>query len=375
MSANLAQRCGALILGGFSGHSLPADYGTALGRGRRAGAILFRRNLSDANQACELTESIRAASPKGAAPTFVALDQEGGRVRRLGAPLLQLPPMRALASGLSADELTALARAVGRELTACGFTLNFAPVLDVDSNPQNPVIGDRACSALPEQVARLGLAFASGLLQAGVIPCGKHFPGHGDTASDSHLELPRLPHDLARLRRLELAPFAAAARADLPSLMTAHIVFEALDSQRPATLSRAVLTDLLRGELGYQGVVFTDCLEMQAISDHVEVAEAAVQSVSAGADVVLICHSFERQEAALEALIHEAERSPAFAARVQDAARRSTQLRAAYAPHPQNLERRTQLFASHSAWQRRLDAIAAQYAAELQGLISDPTER
>lgn len=368
---DLEGACGALILGGFSGHALPPEYAAALRAGRRAGAILFRRNLQSVDQACELTAAIHQ-TVDGAAPALVALDQEGGRVRRLRAPLLELPPMRALAGALSADELSDLATAVGAELTACGFNLNFAPVLDVDSNPDNPVIGDRSFSALPEQVAELGLAFGDGLARAGVIPCGKHFPGHGDTASDSHLELPRLRHDLSRLRRLELAPFAAASRSALPSLMTAHIVFEALDSARPATLSPAVLTDLLRTELAYAGVVFSDCLEMQAISDHQPVEQAAVSAIAAGVDVVLICHSFERQEAALEALIREATRSPSFSAQVQRAAERSLELRRAYPPHPQNLQRRTQLFARHAAWQRRLDAIGAGYAAESSA--QDPTE-
>ncbi|MCB9606274.1 MAG: beta-N-acetylhexosaminidase [Polyangiaceae bacterium] len=375
---SLVRQCGRLILGGFGGEDLPRDYAAALEQGRRGGAILFRRNLSSPDVALSLTKQIHAAmNGSGGAPALVAIDQEGGRVRRLKAPLLELPPMHTLGAHCGGSDdgewdveaLEALGRAVAAELLACGFNLNFAPVLDVNSNPANPVIGDRAFASEPHDVAELSLAFARGLSAGGVSPCGKHFPGHGDTESDSHLTLPKLPHSLERLRNLELIPFRAAVEAKLPSLMTAHIVFEALEPALPATLSPKVVTGLLRNELGYQGAVFSDCLEMQAISDHWPAAEASVLAIAAGCDSVLICHRMDRQEAALEALAKEAELSPAFNARVVEAAGRLEALAQAFPPHPQTREELEALFQRHQGLQAKLDRLTQQPTGH------DPTER
>jgi beta-N-acetylhexosaminidase len=207
---------------------------------------------------------------------------------------------------MRAVDTPALARRLGQllafEVRALGFDLDFAPVLDVDTNPANPVIGDRSFSRQSEEVARLGVALAEGLESGGVASCGKHFPGHGDTAVDSHLGLPSLPHGLARLREVELVPFAAYARAGLASVMTAHVVFEALDPGLPATMSRRALTGLLRGELGFEGVVVSDDLEMKAIHAHHGEARAAVEGLRAGVDLFLVCHSHRVQRQVISAL-------------------------------------------------------------------------
>jgi beta-N-acetylhexosaminidase len=318
----LPQLCGQLLLGGFLGTELPSSFA----RGHRAGAILFRRNLAELGQAAELCAGIhRAAS--GALPLFVAVDQEGGRVTRLPEPFLTLPPMRQLGRIDDPDLTCRAGKAVGAELRALGFTLDLAPVLDVDSNPRNPVIGDRSFGSTVAQVARHALAFARGLELGGVGCCGKHFPGHGDTSLDSHLELPFVDHDLARLRQIELAPFAAAVRSGIPALMSAHVVFRALDPADPATLSRRVCSELLRGELGFDGVLFSDDLEMGAIARGFGIEQAAVQAIGAGCDVLLICRDAEQQARAHEALVREAERNPRFAERCREAARRSLDMR------------------------------------------------
>ncbi|MGE3671750.1 MAG: beta-N-acetylhexosaminidase, partial [Polyangiaceae bacterium] len=310
-----------------------------------------------------------AMNGSGRAPALVAIDQEGGRVRRLKAPLLELPPMKVLGANWGRAALEELGAATAAELRACGFNLNFAPVLDVDSNSANPVIGDRSFASDPDVAADLGLAFAKGLSAGGVSPCGKHFPGHGDTESDSHLTLPRLPHNLERLRDVELVPFRAASIAKLPSLMTAHIVFEALEPSLPATLCPKVVSGLLRNELDYSGVVFSDCLEMQAISDSWSAAEASVMAIAAGCDSVLICHRMDRQEAALEALVREAEQSATFSARVGEAARRLEMLARAFPPHPQTPEELEALFRRHQGLQAKLDQLTQQSTGH------DPTER
>jgi beta-N-acetylhexosaminidase len=271
---------------------------------------------------------------------LIAVDQEGGLVQRVRAPATQWPPMRSH-DGFSPPDDEDLAarvgRALGDELRAVGFDIDFAPVLDVHTNPANPIIGDRAFGTEPEAVARRALAFARGLDEAGLLACGKHFPGHGDTHTDSHLELPRVDHDRDRLDRVELAPFARAAAAGIPMLMTAHVVYAALDPDRPATLSPAVVTDLLRGRLGYQGVIVSDDLDMRAIADHMGAGEAAVAAVRAGCDVLLLCRDEAHQLAAEAALVREAERDAELRRRIGESAAR---VRAMKRAHAENQRRR-----------------------------------
>jgi beta-N-acetylhexosaminidase len=219
--------------------------------------------------------------------------------------------------------------AMGHELRALGFDIDFAPVLDVHTNPDNPIIGDRAFGTEPEAVARRALAYARGLHAAGILACGKHFPGHGDTATDSHLELPRIDHHWERLEAVELVPFARAAAAKLPMIMTAHVVFAALDPTRPATLSPQVITGLLREKLGYRGVIVSDDLDMKAIAATMGADVAAVAAIRAGCDVLLLCRDEAHQDAAQRALIREGEADSAFRAQLGVAAARVRAMKAA----------------------------------------------
>ena len=255
----LPQLCGQLLVGGFEGAALSPRFEKALRDGHRGGAILFKRNLPDFDATLAVCEALRSAA-RADLPPFIGVDQEGGRVTRLPPPFLALPPMRLLGEIGDLDLIRRAARAVGTELSAAGFTLDFAPVLDVDSNPDNPIIGDRAFGSDPRTVMRGAVAFLQGLQDKNVLACGKHFPGHGDTSVDSHLALPVITHDRARLERVELPPFRAASGAGIASMMTAHIVCEALDPGVPATLSRAICASLLRAEIGFDGVLFSDDL-------------------------------------------------------------------------------------------------------------------
>jgi beta-N-acetylhexosaminidase len=302
---------------GFPGLTVDAGVQRMLSQGV-FGAILFKRNVGTPEETAALCAQLKSAAN---GPLVLGVDQEGGRVARLrGGPFTSLPPMRDIGRSPNA---VALANQVGRllafELRAIGFDWDFAPVLDVDTNPKNPVIGDRAFAHEADAVAQLGVALSQGLEAGGVASCGKHFPGHGDTLQDSHHELPRLPHTLERLRAVELVPFRAYARAKLASLMTAHVVFEALDSSVPATLSTRVIQGLLRQELGFEGVVVSDDLEMKAVAANYPVAEAAVQSIRAGVDLLLVCHREDQQQAALEGLVHAVESGALPRARVEEA--------------------------------------------------------
>lgn len=305
MSHSLEHLAHGLFMFGFDGLT-PTDAALRFVDQGLFGAILFRRNVDTPAQVAAL---VRALKVRAARPLCLAVDQEGGRVARLrGAPFVAVPPMRTLGAGGDERLVERAGALLGFELRALGFDWDFAPVVDVDTNPKNPVIGDRAFSNDPRAVARLGVALARGLEREGVASCAKHFPGHGDTAQDSHLALPRLPHALDRLEAVELVPFAAYAQAKLAAVMTAHIVFDAVDPTVPATMSRAVLTGLLREKLGFEGVIVSDDLEMKAIASHYGIADAVLRGLEAGVDLFLVCHSPDVQRAAVAAVVEAVER-------------------------------------------------------------------
>ncbi len=310
-----------VIIAGFEGPDLPADLAGDLCAGTLGGLILFRRNIESLPQVSALLEEAHGISPTGRTP-LIGVDQEGGRVVRLREPLTVLPPARRL--GAMDDEgLTRRAGTlVGRELRALGFTIDFAPVLDVDTHEDSPIIGDRAFGSTPETVVKHALAFAEGLKQGGVSPCAKHFPGHGDASLDSHLDLPRVAHDTLRLRSLEMVPFAAWAAAGMGPVMTAHVVYPTLDPELPATLSRPVVSGELRERLGFRGAVLTDDLEMGAITALGGPGKVAVRAVEAGVDGLLVCRRRSHREAVVEALARAASDTPGFAERLEVAAAR-----------------------------------------------------
>jgi beta-N-acetylhexosaminidase len=325
MELSHTEAAGQVLVAGFSGPEAPAALVDAAARGALGGVILFKRNLTTPDRVPDTLRPLIEAAPKDA-PLMTAIDQEGGRVARLGAPILTLPPMRRLGE-IDDPALTERAgRVLGRQLAALGLSCDFAPILDVDTNPDNPVIGDRSFGRTPEIVTRHALAFARGLAAAPILSCGKHFPGHGDTELDSHLALPRLRHDRTRLDAVELAPFRAAAKA-IPTLMTAHVIFDALDPDVPATLSRRVITELLRGELGYEGLIISDDLEMKAVSVGWGVVEAALSAIDAGCDTLLVCSDLDALAATRAALEKRADEDPAFGARLMNAAKRSIAVR------------------------------------------------
>lgn len=276
------------------------------------GVTFFSRlgNIESPEQVAGLAFDVKSLSRE--IPAWVGIDQEGGRVARLKSPFTVWPPMAVL--GRSDDPALArkFAAALAAELATVGISLDYAPVLDIHTNPKNPVIGDRALGETPDVVARLGRVIIEELQRAGVAACGKHFPGHGDTATDSHLELPIVEHPPDRLRAVEFVPFKAAIEADVAFIMTAHVRVTSIDDERPATLSSRIVKDMLRDELRFRGVIVSDDLEMKAISNTYTASEAVVAAIAAGCDAVLMCGSgsradIETQGRALEALIHAVE--------------------------------------------------------------------
>ena len=318
----LLRLAGRVLVAGYPDVEPPPRIRAALEEDALAGVILFRRNIVDP---LSVSNVLRRTLSSIDVPVLVAVDQEGGRVERLKSPVLELPPMRRLGERDDVDLTRECGEALGRQLRALGFSMDFAPILDVDTNPDNPVIGDRSFGTTPEVVIRHALAFAEGLAAAPILSCGKHFPGHGDTDLDSHLALPKLAHDRARLDAVELAPFAAAC--SLPAWMTAHVVFEALDPGVPATLSKRVIQGLLREELGYEGVVISDDLEMKAVRDGWGVVKSAELAIEAGCDLLLVCSDVDACFEARDALARRADKDSAFADRLREAGDRVRAMR------------------------------------------------
>ncbi|WP_390628566.1 beta-N-acetylhexosaminidase [Bacillus litorisediminis] len=261
------------------------------------GVILFRENVVTTEQTAKLLAAYQEASEKYG--LLMAIDQEGGIVTRLQSGT-DMPGNMALGATRSTELAEDVGRVIGEELHALGINMNLAPVLDVNNNPDNPVIGVRSFGESPELVADLGVAYTKGLQRAGIAATAKHFPGHGDTATDSHLDLPEVPHDKERLLAVELYPFQKAMDAGIDAIMTAHVTFPQIDGTKvisekdgteislPATLSYKVLTELMREEMGYKGVIITDALNMEAITEHFGPVDAVIRAVNAGTDIILM---------------------------------------------------------------------------------------
>ena len=287
---NPRQDAGALFILGFDGIRVDAGIEAVIERWRPAGFILFRRNIESPRQVAELCRGLHRLYPESD-PPLISVDQEGGRVARLRAPFTELPSARELgrhAERTGSLELIEQAAALtAAELTAVGINFNYAPVMDVDSNPDNPVIGDRAFAADPATVAEIGCRQIRAFQQRGMLACAKHFPGHGDTNTDSHDELPVVRRDRKALDALELLPFRAAVEADVAAVMTAHVLYPALDNTYPATLSRPILTELLRDEMGFNGLIVTDNMEMKGVWGRWPAAELVRRGIGAGCDLFI----------------------------------------------------------------------------------------
>lgn len=358
------QEIGQLLIASFPGVSLPVELRALAREFDLGGVILFHRNIEAPGQVAELAADCEALGR--AQPAWVAVDQEGGRVARLREPFTRWPPMAALGRSRSEALAGRFGAALACELKTVGISLAFAPVLDILTNPANTVIGDRALAEDAATVARLGRAIIRALQAGGVAACGKHFPGHGDTRADSHQELPLVEHPPDRLRAIEFEPFRAAIAEHVAAIMTAHVLVPAFDAARPATLSAPLLQAALRGELGFDGVIVSDDLEMKAVSARYAVPEAAVEAISAGCDAVLLCGGdMDLQGRTLEALIRAVECGRIPGPRVDDACRRLRRAKVRFrAPERPPLSRRMRELATVLGCDEH-QAVAAEMASFL----------
>jgi beta-N-acetylhexosaminidase len=329
----IRRHAGRFVIAGFAGHSAPDDLRRLAAEFDLAGVIYFTRNIAGPEQLAELSRECAALARDW--PFWVSVDQEGGRVARLKSPFTIWPPAATL--GRSGDDALAAryAAALAAELLSVGINLDWAPVLDVHSNPANPVIGDRSLSPDPAAVARLGAIVIRTMQDAGVAACGKHFPGHGDTSVDSHDAMPVVDHERRRLDAVELVPFRAAIDAGVAAIMTAHVLVPEIDSRHIGTFSRRLVTDILKTELGFGGVVASDDLGMKAVSSSTPLPEAAVSAIKAGCDLALLCNSTqEEQWVAIEALIRAVESGEITQTRVDDAWKRQRLIKERFRPAP-----------------------------------------
>ncbi len=295
----LREKIGQLFILGFHGTEVSGDLVRLLSIYQPGGVILFARNLEHPVQAASLINDLQSHSPT--VPLWISIDHEGGNVFRLPNGLTALPPNGLLGRLNSEESVRSVASIGALELRAIGVNVNYAPVLDLDTNPLNPIIGERSFGSDQETVSRLGWVMSTTYQEHGILPCGKHFPGHGDTDADSHRELPSVGHSAERLREVECRPFQNLIQKGLPAIMTAHVQYPQLDAEYPASLSKTIQTKLLRDEWGFDGLIFSDDLEMAGITDHFDVEVAAMLAIEAGSDQLLICHNQDKQMKAMDA--------------------------------------------------------------------------
>lgn len=331
---SLRKKIGQLLICGFEGYKISPELEEMIVKYSIGGIILFKRNVQSVEQIKNLNLELQTLNaPHNDSPLLISMDQEGGGVARIESGITYLPGAMALAAAVNAQtyNVTAIYQAEGAELRALGINMNLAPVADVNNNANNPVINIRSFGEDPARVSAYVTAAIEGLEKAQVASVAKHFPGHGDTAVDSHLGLPRIDHSKERLENIELSPFYAAIEKGVPAIMTAHIVIPSFDANEvPATLSKPILTDLLREKMGFRGVIMTDCLEMEAISTHYGVVEGAVQAFKAGADLLLISHTKKHQIGFIKTMMQKVENGEISETRIDESIARIQALKTRY---------------------------------------------
>lgn len=297
----LREKAGQVILCGLEGQSVDETFQHLVQNRYVGGVILFSPNISDAQQLTDLTNQMKALS--GNIPLLIAADEEGGRVSRLPGALKTMPSAAVLAASGNTELCFTAGKHLGKLITSFGLATGFSPDLDIWSNPDNTVIGDRAFGTTAQSVSTYGIAAMKGIHASGAIPVAKHFPGHGDTETDSHYGLPIVTKTKEALMQSELIPFKNAIAQGVPAIMAAHILCSKLDSENPASLSKTIITGLLKGEMGFKGVVFTDDLTMEAITEQYTIGEAAVKALNAGCDMILVCHGYDNAYSAADAVL------------------------------------------------------------------------
>jgi len=338
-SGDIRKQIGQLFLVGFDGYTVPSDFKKAIQEFNIGGTIYFRRNAESPVQLAMLSNSLQfECRLKDSPPLLISIDHEGGKVNRLSPPFTQFPGMDLLGEIGSPKLAFHLGLAMGEELAAIGVNVDFAPVADVLTNPKNPIMAGRAFSSDPEMCAKMGSGVCRGLQKAGVAAVAKHFPGHGDTSEDSHLTLPFVDRNLEDCEKIEFIPFRRLIRSRVEAIMTAHLINKSLDPDLPATLSPKIINDVLRAQLRFQKLVFSDDMEMKAIADNYGVEESAIMAIQAGCDMLIYRGDAGFPVAAYEALVKAVETKKISKERIEVSAQRILNLKKSYATRQRPLE-------------------------------------
>ncbi|SDN60445.1 beta-N-acetylhexosaminidase [Paenibacillus sp. yr247] len=298
----LEEKLGQMIITGIDEYSMNVHARELIETYHVGGIILYKPNVKNTSQLVGLVNELKETNAVNKLPLWLGVDEEGGRVTRLPDEITKTPTSKEVGKTGSTKLAYNIGHLLGKELNAYGLNMDFAPDLDVNSNPNNPVIGDRSFGSNASIVSSFGIPMMNGLQDQQVVPVVKHFPGHGDTSVDSHIGLPIVQNDLARLRKLELIPFAEAIKHQADAIMVAHILLPKIDANNPASMSRKIMTDLLRKEMGFQGLIMTDDMTMGAIIKNYDLGESAVKSVLAGANIVMVGHDYEKTIKVITAL-------------------------------------------------------------------------
>lgn len=332
--AELRRKVGQLMVVGFKGITASDEIKELIREHHVGGIILFGRNIGTPEEILSLTTELQQVAKDAGHehPLLICIDQENGVVRRLGEGTTIFPGAMLLGATGNPDNAYEVGVATGKELKALGINWNLAPVMDVNNNPENPVIGVRSFGESAEKVSEFGRKVMKGMQEAGVITTLKHFPGHGDTNVDSHLDLPVISHNIERLEQIELKPFVDSIEAGADTVMSAHVYFPAIEDTPgvPATLSRKVITGLLREKLGFDGVVTTDCMEMNAIANTIGTAKGGVEAIKAGVDLIMVSHLHHLQKETIDAIVTAVESGEIDEAQIEAAVARVTRLKEKY---------------------------------------------
>lgn len=297
----LEEKIGQLFIFGFIGQEINSNIENLIEKYKISGVILFNRNIGSKDDTKELIDDLKITNSKNKVPIFISIDEEGGRVSRLNHLFASIPSASEIAQMDSIEDTLKYGKEIGSWLLELGFNLDYAPVLDINTNPKNPVIGDRAFGNTPDSVIKHGIEFMKGIENMGIISCVKHFPGHGDTHEDSHIKLPVVNKTLEELRKLELLPFIKAIEKDTDMIMISHILYPQIDSEYPASMSKLLINNILREDLKFTGVVISDDMTMGGISENYELEDAIFKFFKSGGDLALICHEVEKHIELIEA--------------------------------------------------------------------------
>lgn len=299
---SLDEKIGQLVISGFYGTTLDENILKLIKEDKISGVILFNRNVKDSSTLLSLNNSLKESNKNNKLPLFISVDEEGGLVTRMPKDIKRLPTNKYIGSLNNKDLSYNVGEILGEQLSYFGFNMNFAPVLDINSNPNNPVIGDRSFGNNKDTVAILGTSTMKGIQSKNIISVVKHFPGHGDTSVDSHVNLPVVNYDINRLKSFEFVPFKTAIQNGADAIMVGHILLPKIDSKYPSSMSYEIVTNILRKDLGFNGLVVSDDMTMGAITKNYSIEESSIKAINAGVDLLLVCQKYENTENVLKAL-------------------------------------------------------------------------